>query len=116
MVASLEEKATRRKSFRANVRAVFDGRHKRNVIGKGSHRGLLVKIDSKADLQRMAEGVRSVKAGTASQDKLFGVAVIDDLQPFRPFVEDHLEGKNIKVKLVDYHDEQLNAQADRRMA
>lgn len=116
VVASLEEKATRRKSFRANVRAVFDGRHKRNVIGKESHRGLLVKIDSKADLQRMAEGVRSVKAGTASQDKLFGVAVIDDLQPFRPFVEDHLEGKDIKVKLVDYHDEQLNAQADRRMA
>ena len=115
MVASLDEKATGRKSFRANVRAVFDSRNKRNVIGKESHRGLLVKVDNRADLDRMQASVSSVGEGTASQDKLFGVAVIDDLHPFHPLVEENLEGADLKVKLVDYHDERLNALSDRKM-
>ena len=115
MVAYLDEKATGRKSFRANVRAVFDGRDKRNVLGKESHRGLLVKVENKADLRQMARSVANVSTGQASQDKTFGVAVVDDLQLFRPYVEEGIEGCDLKVKLVDYHDEHLNAIADRRM-
>ena len=92
MVAYLDEKATGRKSFRANVRAVFDGRDKRNVLGKKSHRGLLVKVENKADLHQMAQSVANVSAGQASLDKTFGVAVVDDLQLFRPYVEEGIEG------------------------
>lgn len=115
MVAYLDENATGRKSFRANVRAVFDNRDKRNVLGKESHRGLLVKVDNKADLRQMAQSVVSVQTGRASKDKTFGVAVVDDLQPFHPFIEEGIEGCDLKVKLVDYHDERLNAVADQRM-
>lgn len=115
MVAYLDENATGRKSFRANVRAVFDNRDKRNVLGKESHRGLLVKVESKEDLRQMAQSVGSVQAGCASKDKTFGVAVVDDLQLFRPYMEEGIEGCDLKVRLVDYHDERLNAIADQMM-
>ena len=115
MVAYLDERATGRKSFRANVRAVFDSRTKRNVLGKQSHRGLLVKVENKADLRQMAQSVDYVGEGRASQDKTFGVAVVDDLQLFHPYMEEGIDGCDLKVKLVDYHDERLNAIADRRM-
>lgn len=115
MVAYLDENATGRKSFRANVRAVFDNRDKRNVLGKESHRGLLVKVESKEDLRQMAQSVGSVQSGRASKDKTFGVAVVDDLQLFRPYMEEGIEGCDLKVRLVDYHDERLNAIADQMM-
>lgn len=112
MVASLDKKATVRKSFRANVRAVFDGRDKRNVLGKGSQKGLLVKVDNKYDLQAIRRKVDDASQGKGSKDRLCGVAVVEDLQLFHPFVEEGLEGGELKVRLVDYHDEQLNAKSD----
>ena len=115
MVASLEEKATSRKSFRANVRAVFDRKNKRNVLGKESQRGLLVKVDNRDDLNAIRRRVDDVSNGKASKDKVCGVAVIEDLQLFSPYVEEGLDGGNIKVKLVDYHDEKLNDKSDEIM-
>lgn len=44
MVAILDKRAVRRKAYRANARSIFDSRNKRNVIGKNSHQGLLVKL------------------------------------------------------------------------
>ena len=112
MVASLDEKATVRKSFRANVRAVFDRKNKRNVLGKESQKGLLVKVDSKDDLQAIRRRVDDASRGEGSKDRLCGVAVVEDLQLFHPFVEEGLDGGNLKVKLVDYHDERLNRKSD----
>lgn len=112
MVALLDEKATARKSFRANVRAVFDRKNKRNVLGKESNRGLLVKVDNKDDLQAIRRRVDCASQGSGSRDRLCGVAVVEDLQLFHPFVEDGLEGGNLKVKLVDYHDESLNSKTN----
>ena len=112
MVASLDEKATARKSFRANVRAVFDRKNKRNVLGKESHRGLLVKVDNRDDLLAIRRRVDDASRGEGSKDRLCGVAVVEDLHLFRPFVEEGLDGGNLKVKLVDYHDERLNSKAD----
>lgn len=113
MVATLDEKAVRRKAFRANVRSIFDSRDKRNVLGKSSHQGLLVKVDSKADVLTMKNNINIV--GDISKDKKCGVAVIDDLQLFKPYVEDDLVGKLLKVKLVDYHDQRLNDLAQQSM-
>ena len=115
MVATLEEKATSRKSFRANVRAVFDRKNKRNVLGKDSQRGLLVKIDDKDDLNAIRRRVNDASQGKGSKDRLCGVAIIEDLQLFHPFVEEGIEGGSLKVRLVDYHDERLNEKSDEIM-
>ncbi len=108
MVATLDEHATVRKSYRANVRAVFDIREKRNVLGKENRRDLLVKIDNRADLLRISERVAQVSQATASQDKICGVAVVDNLRMFRPMIEDNIVGGTLKVRMVDYHDKRLN--------
>lgn len=115
MVATLEEKATHRKSFRANVRAVFDRKNTRNVLGKESQSGLLVKVDNKNDLYAIQRRVDEASHGRGSKDKLCGVAVIENLQLFHPFVEENLEGGSLKVKLVDYHNEILNDISDEMM-
>ena len=109
MVATLDDHATTRKSFRANVRAVFDIREKRNVLGKESHKGLLIKVDNRTDLQRIKERVSQASQATASQDRICGVAVIENLSLFRPMIEDGIEGGTLKVRMVNYHDERLNS-------
>lgn len=88
MIATLDERASKRKAYRANARSIFDGRNKRNILGKDSHQGLLVKVDNKRDLQSMRENIN----GNISQDKLCGVAVIDNLELFHPSIEPDLEG------------------------
>lgn len=108
MVASLDEHASIRKSFRANVRALFDICKKRNVLGKESLKGVLVKIDNRTDLQRIKGRVSQVRQFTASQDKICGVAVIDNLKLFHPKVEDDINGGTLKVRMIDYQDEHLN--------
>ncbi len=112
MVASLDEKATNRKSFRANVRAVFDRKNTRNVLGKESQRGLLVKVDNRDDLRAIRRRVEDAGQGKGSKDRLCGVAVVEELQLFHPFVEEGLDGGKLKVQLVDYHNERLNAKSD----
>jgi hypothetical protein len=112
MVASLDEKATNRKSFRANVRAVFDRKNTRNVLGKESQRGLLVKVNNRNDLQAISRRVEDAGRGEGSKDRLCGVAVVENLQLFHPFVEDGLDGGKLKVQLVDYHNEKLNVKSD----
>ncbi|MBR1834182.1 MAG: hypothetical protein IJ785_01545 [Bacteroidales bacterium] len=111
IVASLDEKATNRKSFRANVRAVFDRKNTRNVLGKESQRGLLVKVDNRDDLRAIRHRVEDASRGEGSKDRLCGVAVVEDLQLFHPFVEEGLDGGKLKVQLVDYHNERLNAKS-----
>ncbi len=112
MVAMLDEKARTRKSFRANVRAVFDRKNKRNVLGKNSHTGLIVKVDNKEDLQAIRRRVEDAGQGKGSKDRLCGVAVVEDLKIFHSFVEEGLDGGNLKVKLVDYQNERLNDKSD----
>jgi hypothetical protein len=83
MVATLDKRAAKRKAYRANARSIFDGRNKRNVIGKSSHQGLLVKVDCKDDLQIMRH---NIIGENISQDKRCGIAVIDDLQLYHPYM------------------------------
>lgn len=115
MVAVLDEKAIGRKAYRANVRAVFDTSRKRNVLGKESSRGLLVKVDNKTDLLNMRRVVVNAGRAEASKAKICGVGVIDDLRLFHPTIEDVIDGGNLKVRLVDYHDKYLNDLSDKMM-
>lgn len=112
MVATLDMRAAKRKAYRANARSIFDGRNKRNVIGKSSHQGLLIKVDCKDDLQMMRH---NITGDNISQDKRCGIAVIEDLQLYHPYVEDDIVGRRIKVKLVDYQDQRLNELANHRI-
>ena len=112
MVATLDERAVKRKSYRANVRSIFDSKSKRNVIGKNSNQSILVKVDCKDDLQMMRH---NITGENISQDKRCGIAVIDDLQLYHPYIEEDLIGKRVKVKLVDYQNQQLNELANNKI-
>ena len=112
MVATLDKRAAKRKAYRANARSIFDSRNKRNVIGKNSHQGLLVKVDCKNDLQMMRH---NIIGENISQDKRCGIAVIENLQLFHPYIEDDLIGKRVKVRLVDYQDQRLNELANHKI-
>lgn len=112
MVATLDKRAAKRKAYRANARSIFDSRNKRNVIGINSHQGLLVKVDCKNDLQMMRH---NIIGENISQDKRCGIAVIENLQLFHPYIEDDLIGKRVKVRLVDYQDQRLNELANHKI-
>ena len=112
MVATLDKRAVKRKAYRANARSIFDSRNKRNVIGKNSHQGLLVKVDCKNDLQMMHH---NITGENISQDKRCGIAVIENLQLYHPYIEDNLIGRRVKVRLVDYQNQQLNELANHKM-
>lgn len=113
MVATLDKRAAKRKAYRANARSIFDSRNKRNVIGKNSHQDLLVKVDSKNDLLMMR---LNIIGENISQDKRCGIAVIENLQLYHPYIEDDIIGRRIKVRLVDYQDQRLNELANHKMS
>ena len=100
-VATLHEKATA-KSYRGNVRQIFDDKSKRNVIGMSKQREIIVKIDSKADLQRMSSNYQADKISTLGKVKRCGVAAVVSLDLFHAQVEENLTGHPLKVRLVDY--------------
>lgn len=111
-VAELHEKATA-KSYRANVREVFDERKKRNVIGVTTPTELLVKIDNKDALRRLSRFYQEDSIDSLGIIKKIGVAAIVNLSLFNPEIEDDLLGHSLKVRLVDYKDYQLNERAER---
>lgn len=110
-VATLHEDATA-KSYRGNVRAVFDNRQKRNLIGVTAPNKLLIKIDDKIDLQRIERNCRPENIVRASKNKKCGIAAVMQLDLFEPFVDPGIDGEAIKIRLVDYQNSQLNAKAE----
>lgn len=111
-VAILHEKATA-KSYRPNVRSIFDTKKKRNVIGAGAPGDLLVKIDNKADLERIAENYNERSVKDTNKVKAYGLAAVTGLQLFHPQIEDGLLGHPLKVQLIDYLDNSLNQKAEK---
>ena len=107
IVATLHDKATA-KSFRPNARALFDSKKKRNIIGVGDPKKLIIKIDSKKDLTQMASNIDEGDAHENSKVKRCGIAAINDLQLFAPFIEDDIVEGTVKIRLIDYLDSRLN--------
>lgn len=112
VVATLHEKATA-KSYRANVRNIFDTKKKRNIIGVSTPRDLIVKIDNKSELHRISSIYNESTLLSLCKLKRVGVAAIVDLSAFKPEVEDDLIGHTIKIRLVDYLDEALNMKSEK---
>lgn len=110
-VATLDERATA-KSYRANARALFDGRQKRNIIGVNSTNKLLVKIDDKNELHRIGKSVSKEHISGLSRDKKFGIAAVTGIELFTPQIEYDIDTSLVKVRLADYLNSDLNAKAE----
>ena len=110
-VAKLDEKATA-KSYRANVRELFDGNKKRNVIGVAKPGELLVKFDNRNEVSRVAHNYREDGLRNLTKLKMIGVAAVVGLEPYHAEVEDDLAGNSLKVRLIDYKNLQLNERSE----
>lgn len=109
--AKLNERATA-KSYRPNVRSVLNQRNKRNVIGIAAYRDILFKIDNEADLQIIRNIINSIE--DAGRERTVGVVAIDKISIYKLEVNaDLLQGKLLKVQLVDYQNVELNERSER---
>ncbi len=107
--AKLNENATA-KSFRPNIRAIINQKHKRNVVGISEFREILFKLDDVDDADAIKNVLFSVQKQTSSKDKPIGVAAIEDMSIFKCDVNaEELNGELLKIQLVDYKDAKLNA-------
>ena len=112
-VATLNERATA-KSYRANARALFDGRQKRNIIGVNSTNKLLVKIDDKMELRRIGKSVSEERISGLCKDKRFGIAAVTSIELFSPQIENDIDTSLVKVRLADYLNAELNTIAEEK--
>lgn len=110
-IATLNEHATA-KSYRANARSIFDGKQTRNIIGVSDTNKLLVKIDNKSELDRISQNVSPEMLGKISKDKKFGIAAVTGIELFTPYIDDEIDTDQVKVKLVDYLNAELNRRAE----
>lgn len=69
---------------------------KRNIIGVGDPKKLIIKIDSKKDLTQIASNIDEGDAHENSKVKRCGIAAINDLQLFAPFIEDDIVEGTVK--------------------
>ena len=108
--AKLNEHATA-KSYRPNIRAIINQKHKHNVIGISGFREILFKLDKIEDIEAIKEIIVSVQNKTSSKEKPIGVAAIEDMSKFTCEINniEELSEKLLKVQLVDYKDANLNA-------
>lgn len=105
--AKLNSNATA-KTYRANVRSVFDENEKRNIIGIENQNELLLKIDNRESISKIKSNITKVLDNSAANAKKYGVAAVAGLVKFTPYVEEGLEGSSVKVRLVDYLNYSLN--------
>lgn len=102
----LNESATA-KSYRPAVRKLLDMANKRNVIGMTSVGKLIVKVDSKQDLNTITRRFETVEG--ASKNKRLGMAAIKSIEKHTPVVEEGIiAGDCLKLQLVDYQNNEQN--------
>ena len=104
---SLNENAPA-KSYRPAVRKMLDVGNKRNVLGVSSVGKLIVKIDSRDDLDKITSNF-NYKDGQISQNVHLGLAAIENIAKYFSAVEDDIaENDCVKVQLVDYQSNDFN--------
>ena len=103
---SLDENATA-KSYRLAIRKILNIDNKRNIIGISSVGKLLVKIDSKSDLNKITR--RFDTSENTSKNKCLGLAAIKSIEKYSSVIEEGIiEGDCLKIQLVDYQNNELN--------
>jgi hypothetical protein len=112
-VANLNNNATA-KSYRGYVRSVFDIGDKRNIIGMNRYDELLVKFDNNDDLNVVRNKYSQYGMNNTGKSIKWAYAAVNDLHLFTPQVDDNIENKEVKVRLVDYLDDKLNRKCKER--
>lgn len=111
-LVKLQKDATA-KSHRKDVRGMFDQRDKRNVIGMVSKCEVLVKIDNVYDLDVMSRNFRKYASFDTKFEIRKAIAAVTDIRLYTPEIENALDGKTIKVRLVDYMNCRYNEERDK---
>jgi hypothetical protein len=111
MIATINDKATA-KSYRKDIRSIFDTNKNRNIIGKDTVDNLLVKIDDKQAIDSIKNNIKNTTH--LSKSKKIGISAITNLKRFQPtYNSEELAGKVIKVKLANYLDEKINERVEK---
>ncbi|WP_233582310.1 hypothetical protein [Prevotella sp. OH937_COT-195] len=104
---SMHSKATA-KSHRPAVRSLFDDGNRHNVLGISSVGKLLVKIDSKEDLDIIQRRFTTNRQNLTDKRKI-GLAAVENLKKYEPIVDtDIRDAKVLKLQLVDYQNNEFN--------
>ncbi len=104
------------KAYRKEIRQIFNTQ-KMNVIGLSQNDEVLVKIENEEEVnkitRKLAQGLRQ----SAKQGLKLGIAAIDDVEEHYPEVNIDIktfeEAEELKVKLFNYGDPELNTIAIR---
>ncbi|MEQ8882652.1 MAG: S8 family peptidase [Cytophagales bacterium] len=89
------------KSHRTEIVKLFDVNNKRNTIGLQEDSLLMVKVEDTKDLKRMTSNFQEFEKFAR------GISALEKLSPFKPSV-DVEKGELVKIKLIDYHDYEIN--------
>lgn len=111
VVANLNKLATA-KSHRGDVRAMFDLKKKRNVIGMDKCNEVLIKIENQVDLTSIKQQFAQYSDPSVKNSIKKALAAIEDVHLYTPCVDEKLEGKEVKVRMVDYLNSELNKKRD----
>jgi hypothetical protein len=106
-IANLNNNATA-KSYRGYIRSVFDVGDKRNIIGMNRYNELLVKFDNNDDLNIVRNKYSQHGRNNSVKSIKWAYAAVEDLHLFKPQIDNNLENKEVKIRLVDYLDNNLN--------
>jgi hypothetical protein len=96
------------KTHRTEIAKIFNKGKKVNIIGMIGDDELLLKVDTETDLS-------DIEAKLNDTDKhVIGISAVEDAAEFSPIIEiDDSEERDLKVKLINYGDYNLNEVAER---
>lgn len=107
----IHEKATA-KSHRDSICSMLDVDSKHNVLSSVSPGKLLVKIDSSADLTKIAS--RFAVNRNLSKSRQKGLAAIQDVKPYKAMLDENIALEDlVKIQLVNYQNAQDNERSER---
>lgn len=94
------------KTHRSEVGKIFNKGRKINIIGMVGEDELLIKIDDEADLQLIATKIED------TEHNVVGISAIEKAVDFKPLTEIENGETDLKVKLINYGDYNLNQVAE----
>lgn len=105
--AKINKEATA-KTHRAGICSMFDVSRKRNVIGMTSFDKVLIKIDNVTDLNSIKRNFSKYKNLVIKNEEKKSLAAVESISKFVAQKDENLVGDEIKVRLVDFGEENLN--------
>lgn len=93
----------RTKMYYLSIKSIFDVNGKHNIIGVCGEDSLIIKIDDSIDLDAIKHNISMM-----DDKKHRDILSITNFEKFIPQIVNDLISKNVKVKLVNYLDDELN--------